>query len=757
MAGTLHPLSRAFRTALAAIMAFALCPLISLAYADETAPSGGASGMDTAAIIKGGVESITASSNKDHSDDLFGSVEPHELDVANTVDVNFGLEYTPTADDRLGKGDTLTIALEPVGADTPDLLRVYKGFSDKNKEIHLNGAKIADLAYPDGKAMTFTFADLGDTEFHTVEAVHLEYAIDRAAHAEYFKKHADKKSVDLTYRLSVNGTPIEGKAIKLTVSNTLLPKEAKFVKTSGRYQEPQEGSTGYGSVMYSIYVSTKLCTNNEFVFYDTPDINQRFDGDFDMATPESYKGGGDALDFEGNHYRSNSDAVSPATEPMEIWLYDVYFLTKEAENANEPREAKYQEKTLVYEDRLVGGKPYASDGPAVVPADILLEKPSGDPLTSDEQARIDNAGGLNKTVGKGFKVRIKNFHGANAGTVEGGFITMTYTMNLVNNSPTIDEKGNPVYKNTASYFGQEIPIAPDNPVRHEGSTLDAVIKGNTTGSATIEPGGVIVEGAKYGTIDFTKVAVPADGAAETPLAGATFTVYAVDAEGKRTVAKTSGGILLENLVTNEAGKLCTSGSTDPVDLKLPFGTYAFVETAAPEGYELEDGKTETTATVGFIPVAITVTNKPVATEPDPGPEPAPDPDPDPDPEPEPGPDPGPQPSPGPDPEPEPAPDPEPNPDRPIEPDAPDGDGGTVAPDKPHGGGENQSDSGSGTADASGTSPGASTNASDEAHGGTLAKTGDGAATIAFAAFGAAALALATAATARTNRANKKRG
>ena len=87
--------------------------------------------MDTAAIIKGGVESITASSSKDHSDDLFGNVEPHELDVAKTVDVNFGLEYTPTADDRLGKGDTLTIALEPVGADTPDLLRVYKGFSDK--------------------------------------------------------------------------------------------------------------------------------------------------------------------------------------------------------------------------------------------------------------------------------------------------------------------------------------------------------------------------------------------------------------------------------------------------------------------------------------------------------------------------------------------------------------------------------------------------------------------------------------------------
>lgn len=535
------------------------------------------------------------------------------------------------------------------------------------------------------------------------------------------------------------------------MSNTLLPKEAKFVKTSGRYQEPQEGSTDYGSVMYPIYASTKLCTNNEFVFYDTPDINQRFDGDFDMAIPESYKGGGDALDFEGNHYRSNSTTVSPATDPMEIWLYDVYFLTEEAENANVPREARYQEKTLVYEDRLVGGKPYASDGSAVVPANILLEKPSGEPLTSDEQALIDNAGGLNKTVGKGFKVRIKNFHGANAGTVEGGFITMTYTMNLVNNSPTIDEKGNPVYKNTASYFGQKIPIAPDNPVRHEGSTLDAVIKGNTTGSATIEPGGVIVEGAKYGTIDFTKVAVPADGAAETPLAGATFTVYAVDTEGKRTVAKTSGGILLENLVTNEAGKLCAPGSTDPVDLKLPFGTYTFVETAAPEGYELEDGKTETTATVGFIPVAITVTNKPVATEPDPGPEPEPSPDPGPDPEP------APDPNPQPDPEPEPAPDPEPNPDRPIEPNAPDGDGGTVAPDKPHGGGENQSDSGSGTADASGTSPGASTNASDEAHGGTLAKTGDGAATIAFAAFGAAALALATAATARTNRANKKRG
>ncbi len=608
--------SRVFRLILGAVIAIALClPATGLAFAGEPASSGPEPRMtDTSSIIKGGVGSMTASTNANYSNDLFGGVTPHELDVAKSVDLNFDLDYDPAAShDPIAGGDTLSIAIKPVDG-TPDVLRVYWGF-EANKDVVLNGVKIADLSYPDHRAMVFTFVDgLESTAFWTTDTVHLDWSIDKDALTTYFEAHPDQDSVILDYQLYVNDQPVQGKTLKIKVKNGLVPESAKFVKTSGLYQEPQVGDTSHGSILYSIYVSTKLDTNNEFVFYDTPDVNQRFDGAFDIAIPESYKGGGSALFLEnGNHYKSTDAPVSPAVEPMEVWLYDVYFLTEEA-TPDEPREAKYENVTLTYPDRLVEGRPYASDTPAAVPSNILLEKLAGEPLTAEEQAKIDAAGGLNETVGKGFKVRIKNFHGVNS---PGGFITMTYRVNLVNNSPVFDEDGYPVFSNTASYYGQEIPIAPGEPVDHEGSTLDAVIKGDTTGTGTVKPDGVVVDGEKYGTVAFTKMGEAAeDGAAEKPLAGAVFTVYSIDEQGARSVAVTEEGVVLENLVTNVEGKLCAPGSSEPVDLTLKWGSYVFVETAAPEGYVIDVAATP--ATVGFIPCDVTVSNslKPV----DPGPE-----------------------------------------------------------------------------------------------------------------------------------------
>lgn len=660
-----------FKVVLAAAAALALCLMApGLVRADEPVPASVPRMGDTAALIKGGAQSVTASAGSNYDNDLFGGAA-HELALARSVEVSFDLDYNPAPGgahegDPLSQGDVLSVALVPAAG--PDLLRVYSGFESQNEDVTLNGKKIADLSYPQHQGMTFTFVDgLENVAFWTTAPIHLNYTLDSARYTEYFKAHPDVKSVDLEYQLHVNGAPVEGKTLKLTVKSGLVPDAAKFVKTSGSYSKPQAGDVSFGTITYSIFVSTQLCTNNEFVFYDTPDINQQFNGDFGIAIPEAYKGGGSALDMYGNHYVSSDPVVSPAEEPMEIWLNDVYYLTEEAKPGM-PRMAGYEDVTLTYEDRLVEGAPYTSDDVAAVPKNILVEKPAGEALTAEEQARIDEAGGLGETVGKGFSVRIKNFHGH---TSPGGFITMTYKMDLTGNSPDLDADGNPVFYNTASYYGQEIPIAPGDPVRHEKSALEAVIKGDTTGTGVVTPGNVVVDGDKFGTVDFTKVRPAADGEdAPQPLAGATFTVYAVDAGGNRIVAANKDGVRLENLVSNEDGKLCAAGSAQPVSLALEWGTYVFVETSAPEGYDVVQAETE--VVVGFIPGEVAVVNTPKAVGPDPTP--TPDPDPDPDPDPTPDPDPDPTPVPDPDPTPDPNPD---NPDnnKPENPETPSNGGG----------------------------------------------------------------------------------
>lgn len=663
MTQTRHPILYIRKALLAVAAALALC-LATAAPALAEAPAPEPRMADTSAIIKGGTGSITAFAGSDHSRDLFGG-EAYELALARTVNVNFELDYDPAAGgahvgDPLRQGDTLSVSLKPVAG--PDLLRVYQGFADQNKDVTLGDTKIADLTYPGRQGMTFTFVDgLEGVAFWTTDPVHLNFSLDSEKYTEYFKANPDVKSAHLEYQLYVNDVPVEGKVLKLTVKSGLVPDSAKFVKTSGLYQKPQSGDVSFGTIMYSIFVSTKLNTNNEFVFYDTPDINQRFNGSFGIAVPETYKGGGSMLPLEnGNHYLSFDPAVDPADGPMEVWLNDVYFLTEEA-RPGLPRMAGYEGVTLTYEDRLVQGKPYTSDDVAAVPKNILVEKPAGEPLTAEEQARIDEAGGLGETVGKGFSVRIKKFHGH---TSPGGFITMTYTMDLTGNSPVLDEEGNPMFYNTASYYGQEIPIDEGDPVQHEKSSLDAVTKGDTTGTGSVGQDDVVVDGDRRGVVDFTKVRPAAVGEdAPQPLAGAEFTVYAVDAHGSRTVAVGKDGTVLEGLVTNESGKLCAVGSTQPVNLALEWGTYVFVETSAPEGYEIS--RSETEVIVGFIPSNVTVENTPKAV--DPGPDPKPDPDPDP------------KPDPDPDPKPDPDPDPKPDPD-------PDNPGGT-----PDGGGDQSSD------------------------------------------------------------------
>lgn len=89
--------------------------------------------------------------------------------------------------------------------------------------------------------------------------------------------------------------------------------------------------------------------------------------------------------------------------------------------------------------------------------------------------------------------------------------------------------------------------------------LEAVIEGDFTSKPSIDPG--IIEGEinRYSSVDFQKLGRTSDDSDESaiPLAGAVFTVYKANEDGTRgDIAIAKDGTKLENLVTNDEGKLC---------------------------------------------------------------------------------------------------------------------------------------------------------------------------------------------------------
>lgn len=89
------------------------------------------------------------------------------------------------------------------------------------------------------------------------------------------------------------------------------------------------------------------------------------------------------------------------------------------------------------------------------------------------------------------------------------------------------------------------------------------------------------------------------------LKGANFTVYKSNTkEEKLEVAKNKDGILLENLITNEMGKLCKDNKL--VKMTLDAGYYLFTENAAPEGYEIL--KKDTLVAISIKQAELTIVN-----------------------------------------------------------------------------------------------------------------------------------------------------
>lgn len=525
--------------------------------------------------------SITADLNSE--EDLFNTTDPIPFDSHYfKIHIDYDVEAFGTVQD----GTTLKIELRPEEGQ-PNYLRYPYDFS-LNKEVKdQDGGLLASLDINRALSLTLTFKKINNNFKASLDSP-LEFA---DAINKYFESHPEQTTVDQTYTLYVNGQEQE-KKVTFTLSKPEVPEvEVKFTKTNGLYKK--NGTLGEGSMLYNIWVDSKLNKSNEFFIYDTPDVNLRFE---DQAFKAYF--GAQSGKLTKHFFTASTGKYVDSENGMEAELFDIYFLTDPSAKPSAPRQASYEDKTL-WLDRynvITGKQGMDSLEKAAVPKDILVEKPFGQSLTPEEKQKIEDAGGLNKTVGKGFKFHIKNFQSPYH--PKGGFLVLTFYVQIANPSPTLDKDFNPVYYNTASYYAQEIPTCDPNkddtcvPIECEKTKLEDVVSGKYSTEAIVKDYSIGATVDDYTLVDITK-----QDDKGTNLAGATFTIFESDANGnKGQVASNKEGVKLQKLISNAEGKLSLKqedGSLTPVSLHLMRGYYIITEDAAPEGYQKANDQTFT--------------------------------------------------------------------------------------------------------------------------------------------------------------------
>lgn len=559
-------------------------------------------------------------------------------------------------------GDSVNIGLI---AKDPNLnfLRLSNKFDDvKTVKDSASGQLLADVRNSNN-IIYFTFKDI-DLPFKAKGEVSLYVSSYNAK--KYFEEHPEKEQVEFSYEIQINGVPT-GKIYNFVLKKEkpTLPSSFDPEKSAGGYSEDKDkDAPGRGTIYYEIHASSKLRQNNEIVIYDMPDVNLALDWNkgvtvYFAAQPGSKAGNSVYIFNQGKanekcrSYAGDADCAlynfkEENTDPdktTEMFFYDVYYVTEKPVSKVASRLPGFEEKSLIFPRKNVvdNSQEVKSQGMVVAPKDILLEKPAGSELTEVEKQKIAAAGGLHKTVGKGFKLRIKNHRNA-AFPAGGGNIVLAFNMRVMNDSLELSDKGNPLYHNTFSYYGQEIPncLPTDEnctPIKVE-RTDPKMVKGKTV-KAELSVPQITAETDKYQSLNFTK-----KNAQGEPLAGAKFSIYKATKEGERgELAETKDGVKLENLVTNADGKLCLAGKSTPLDIKILRGNYVLVEIEAPKGYQLPK-ESDTLISVQVAKKEFSITNEiEPAPTPQPDPEPAPQPDPEPAPQPEPAPTPQPAPKP----------------------------------------------------------------------------------------------------------------
>ena len=161
------------------------------------------------------------------------------------------------------------------------------------------------------------------------------------------REHPDEENVEFQYTLQYNDSDT-GKMARFSLQKPeIQPAQARFVKTRGIYE--QSGDLGQGNILYNIFLGTELNRMNEFVIYDTPDVNIGFDGNMKVYIPTNYGNLDNVVLQNGNYYAEpgNMDDESK----MEIYIYDLYYLTEEANAVSMPRQAGYTEEYVTFSRR----------------------------------------------------------------------------------------------------------------------------------------------------------------------------------------------------------------------------------------------------------------------------------------------------------------------------------------------------------------------------------------------------------------------
>ena len=524
------------------------------------------------------------------------------------------LKYDDSNGIKINEGDTLSIMLEPESEDKDFFIADYSA-SNELRYLMDGDIKVADLTFPSRKGIEFKFTNFNNLEHvsRSFEAsIEIPFAVDsfNSCLDNWFEKeeNKDKSYVDFSYKLKINGQDADKTAkFRLNKPMTTPPKTDRMIKTRGTYN--QQGELGQGYMLYNLRISTLLNSLNEYIIYDAPDVNLGFDGylkvndakksdSFDRniftSTPESK-----------NHYAKDSETGT------EIWLYDVYYITKKSNDLSVPRQAGWIEETIDLNRESQGEKIFSTEK-AAIPENILFEIPTGTDLNDIQKKEIEDAGGLHKAVGKGFKVRIKNFNSKFHDL--GGYITFQNRMGVKGNSPMLSEQGMPIYLNSASYYAQEIPsCGPENdfcpPILIEGNKVSDIANPYTqlTTKAEVTSGNVNTIVSEHSKLYFNKT--DKNG---KPLEGAVFTIYTIDSEGNKVVAKNKDDVSMENLITNSKGELCTkdNGSLTPVNTYFKRGNYIWEEIAPPKKYlKSEADESERTFTIGLLKNEVTVINE----------------------------------------------------------------------------------------------------------------------------------------------------
>lgn len=502
------------------------------------------------------------------------------------------------------KGDKLEITLRPDSYDK-DFITMDYSTSVLNKLMDNSKnppVKVADIDMTSRKGVKFTFT--GEAEQFKAD-LNLPFEAKKEAITKYFEDHPGETETTFTYTLQFDGK--KQKTLEYTIKKEKPgPSVNYFGKTRGTYE--LKGKLGDGNFHYNIIFDTELRSPNEYVIYDLPDVNLGFDGELKIF---------DGAYHQGMNYRIFSNDNTDPNGKYEwskvndngtkVRVYDVYYLTKEPATEKQIRIPAWKEETLQFHR---GNKTVESMDTAIVPKDVLFEKPLGSKLTAEEEQKIEEKGGLYKKVGKGFKVRISDYKSKYL-SEKGGHLTFIYRMNIKNPSPELNADGNPIYKNFATYYGQEIPNCKPGEKCEQIKSEKTKAKDNGSPEnptkGIVKPGTIGADVTAPETI-FTKVEADENGnpLMNNPLKGAKFTIYNSDADGnKKDVAKNKDGVALENLITDENGKLTKDGNIIP--LTIDKGYYIVTEISSPEGYEII--KKDTKLTVGYKATTLAIANK----------------------------------------------------------------------------------------------------------------------------------------------------